>query len=280
MSVRINTNTDALAAMRNLGTTAARLTQATERLSSGLRINHAADDAAGLSISQKLEAQVRGTAAAQRNAQDAVSLLQTADGALDEVHTILQRMRELAVQGGSDTLTSNDRNAISVELTQLSTELNSIGSNVTFNAQVLLSGTYNATFQVGPDSGMLLNVNFSTVISSTLGTGSVSTGLASIPTQNSVASCWSNYIGSVDSAITSVSTQRATIGASQNRLSSIVRRLGVANENMASAESRIRDADMAAESVNFNKNNILSQAGIAVLAQANMGPNQLLTLLR
>src|SRR5438477_1243725 len=132
MGLRINTNVDALAAMRNLSNTGVALTQATERLSSGLRINHAADDAAGLSISQKLEAQVRGTAAAQRNAQDAISLLQTADGALDEVHTILQRMRELAVQGATDTLTSNDRAAISTELTQLSIELNSIGSNVTF----------------------------------------------------------------------------------------------------------------------------------------------------
>src|SRR5205085_11504108 len=140
-------------------------------LSSGLRINHAADDAAGLSISQKLEAQVRGTSTAQRNAQDAMSLLQTADGALDEVHTILQRIRELAVQGASDTLTSNDRAALNTEITALSTELNSIGSNVTFNTQVLLNGTFSGTFQVGPDSGMQLNVNLSTGISSTLGGG-------------------------------------------------------------------------------------------------------------
>jgi len=279
MGMRINTNVDALSAMRNLSTLSVSLSQSIERLSSGMRINHAADDAAGLSISQKLEAQVRGTAGAQRNAQDGISLLQTADGALDEVHTILQRMRELAVQGGNDTLTTLDRNAITAELKQMGTELDAIGSQTTFNTQQLFvgpsgAGGLNATFQVGPDCGQTLTVNLqSQAINSTLVGGATVIGITT-------EAKFTAFIHSADVAINSVSTLRAVIGAGQNRLQSISRRLGVANTNMASAESRIRDADMAQEAVNFNKNLILQQAGIAVLAQANQAPNQILPLLR
>src|SRR5437868_5974167 len=151
MGMRINTNVDALAAMRHLSITGSMLTQSTERLSSGLRINHAADDAAGLSISQKLDAQVRGTAQAGRNAQDGISLLQTADGALDEVHTILQRMRELGVEGGNDTMTCDDRQAIVTELYQLGNELDAIRSQTTFNTKLLLDGNFVGSLQVGAD---------------------------------------------------------------------------------------------------------------------------------
>jgi flagellin len=276
MGMRINTNTDALAAMRNLTITGNMLTQATERLSSGLRINHAADDAAGLSISQKLEAQVRGTAQAQRNSLDGISLLQTADGALNEVHTILQRMRELAVQGANDTMTCDDRQAITTELYQLGNELDAIRSQTTFNTKLLLDGTFIGSFQVGSDCGQILGVSLTGAVDS----GTLGVGGSLVPTSAVVNDVWTKMIASVDIAIQSVSTKRANIGAFQNRLESIVRRLGVANENMASAESRIRDADMAKESVNFNKALILQQAGVAVLAQANSMPNSVLRLLQ
>jgi flagellin len=277
MSTVINTNVSANNAQRHLGITSNSLAQAVERLSSGLRINHAADDAAGLSISQKLESQVRGTAQAQRNAQDGISLLQTADGALDEVHTILQRMRELSVQGANDTMTSSDRQAIVTELTQQGSELDAINSQTTFNTQLLLDGNFNKLMQVGPDCGQTLSIDLSTAaISSNMGTA----GLATVPTAGSGNAVWTGYITSVDTAIAAVSTLRANIGADQNRLESITRRLGVANENMTAAESRIRDADMAKESVNFNKALILQQAGIAVLAQANASPNSVTRLLQ
>jgi flagellin len=269
----INTNTSANSAQRHLSLTSNMLTSATERLSSGLRINHAADDAAGLSISQKLESQVRGTAQAQRNAQDGISLLQTADGALDEVSTILQRMRELAVQGANDTETADDRQAIVTELTQLADELDAISSQTTFNTKPLLDGSFSGSLQVGADCGQILTINLSDSIDS----GSL--GLGTLPTSASTNDAWTVMIASVDTAISCVSTTRATVGANQNRLESIARRLGIANENMAAAESRIKDADMAKESVNFNKALILQQAGIAVLAQANNAPNSVLRLL-
>jgi flagellin len=276
MSLVINTNVAANNAQRHLGITANSLATAVERLSSGLRINHAADDAAGLSISQKLESQVRGTAQAQRNAQDGISLLQTADGALDEVHTILQRMRELTVQGANDTMTSSDRQAIVTELNQQGSELDAINSQTTFNTQLLLDGNFNKLMQVGPDCGQTLSIDLTAAqISSDMGAG-----LSTVPTAASANATWTGYITSVDTAIAAVSTLRANIGADQNRLESITRRLGVANENMTAAESRIRDADMAKESVNFNKALILQQAGIAVLAQANSAPNQVTRLLQ
>jgi flagellin len=275
MGMRINTNVDALAALRHLGVTANMLTQSTERLSSGLRINHAADDAAGLSISQKLEGQVRGIAQAQRNTQDGVSLLQTADGALDEVHTILQRMRQLAVQAANDTMTADDRQSVLTEVVQLTQELDSISSNTTFNTKTLLDGSFVGSFQVGADCGQILLVDLSgaDISSSTL-------GLTTLPNSSSISDIWTSLIGSLDTAINSVSTVRAIIGASQNRMDSIVRRLGIAGENMSSAQSRIRDADMAIESIAFNKALILQQAGIAVLAQANAQPQNVLPLLR
>jgi flagellin len=278
MSIIINTNIAANSAQRHLSLTSGLLNSATERLSSGLRINHAADDAAGLSITQKLEGQVRGTAQAQRNAQDGISLLQTADGALDEVSTILQRMRELAVQGANDTMTCDDREAIVTELYQLGNELDAISCQTTFNTKLLLDGSFHGSLQVGADCGQILDINLagSKVDSATLGFGS---GGSLVPVSTDINAVWTKLIASVDTAIVSVSTVRATIGADQNRLESIIRRLGVANENMASAESRIKDADMAKESVNFNKALILQQAGIAVLAQANSAPNSVMRLL-
>jgi len=277
MGIVINTNAASNNAQRHLSITSNALATSIERLSSGLRINHAADDAASLSIAQKLEGQVRGTAQGQRNAQDGISLLQTADGALDEVHTILQRMRELAVQGANDTLTCDDRQAIVTELTQLGNELDAIRSQTTFNTKLLLDGSFSGTFQVGPDCGQTLAVDLSgaKVDSATLGVGATTA-----PTSASANGVWTAMIATVDIAITSISTSRATIGADQNRLESIVRRLGVANENMNAAESRIRDADMAKESVSFNKSLILQQAGISVLAQANTAPNQVIRLLQ
>jgi flagellin len=271
----INTNVAANSAQRHLSLTSNLLNSATERLSSGLRINHAADDAAGLSISQKLQGQVRGTAQAQRNAQDGISLLQTADGALDEVHTILQRMRELAVQGANDTETADDRQSIVTELYQLGNELDAIRSQTTFNTKLLLDGNFTGTFQVGADCGQTLAINLAGAVDS----GTLGIGGSLVPTSASDNSVWTKMIASVDTAITSISTKRSVVGANQNRLESIARRLGIANENMAAAESRIKDADMAKESVNFNKALILQQAGVAVLAQANAAPNSVLRLL-
>jgi len=281
MGMRINTNTDSLSSMRHLTITGSMLSQATERLSSGLRINHAADDAAGLSISQKLDAQVRGTSQAQRNAQDGISLLQTADGALDEVHTILQRMRELSVQGANDTMTCDDRQAIVTEVNQLGNELDAIRSQTTFNTKLLLDGSFTGSFQVGPDCSQVLLVDLtSTGTNAKVDSATLGVDAAVAPTSASGNDVWTAMISSVDTALRSVSTIRATIGADQNRLESITRRLGVANENMAAAESRIKDADMAKESVNFNKALILQQAGISVLAQANSAPNQVIRLLQ
>src|SRR5437867_11327641 len=217
MTMRINTNVDALAAMRNLSTLSVSLSQSIERLSSGMRINHAADDAAGLSISQKLEAQVRGTAQAQRNAQDGISLLQTADGALDEVHTILQRMRELGVEGGNDTMTCDDRQAIVTELNQLGNELDAIRSQTTFNTKLLLDGNFIGTLQVGADCGQTLSISLTGAVdSATLGVGG-----SLVPTSASGNDIWTKFIASVDISINSISTKRAIIGADQNRLDSI-----------------------------------------------------------
>lgn len=275
MTMRINTNTDALAALRHLGVVGNEITRATERLSSGLRINHAADDAAGLSISQKLEGQVRGTAQAQRNALDGISLLQTADGALDEVHTILQRMRALAVQAANDTMTSDDRQSIVTELIQITAELDAISSQTTFNTRFLLDGSFVGSLQVGADCGQTLSVDLSAADIS-----SATLGFSTLPNSASDNTVWTAMIASMDTAISSVSLVRAIIGADQNRLESIVRRVGIAHETMSAAKSRILDADMAVESVAFNKALILQQAGIAVLAQANTAPQNVLPLLR
>jgi len=260
MSVYINTNIEALNAQRNLSLTATEFGKSVEKLSSGLRINRAADDAAGLAISEKLRAQVNGLNQASRNAQDAISMVQTAEGALNEVHASLQRIRELAVEYNNGTLGSAEQNSITAEAAQLMSGITDIESNTKFNGITLLgTGASSVTFQVGADQGQTLSVAFSALDVSGAAVTSIST---------------------VDTAIAAVSTMRGTLGASQNRLESTVRNLGVASENMSASESRIRDLDVASEMVNFTKLQILQQAGTAILAQANQAPQSVLSLLR
>ena len=265
MSMRINTNIEALNAQRNIGITADAFSKSVEKLSSGLRITRAADDAAGLVISENLRAQVNGVNQASQNAQDGISMVQTAEGALNEVHSILQRIRELAVQSANGTNDTDSQTAITDEVTQLTQAITDIGKNTKFNGVALLTGGASTDFQVGADKGETYTVDFSSY------DGATTTALGKVDVSD---------ISTVDAAITAVSTQRATFGAAQNYLEHTVASLGVASENLSASESRIRDLDVASEMVNFTKTQILQQAGTAILAQANSAPQNILTLLR
>jgi flagellin len=267
MSLRINTNVEAFNAHRQLTATSEKLGQAMERLSSGYRINRAADDAAGLAITEKLRGQIGGLEQAQRNAQDAVSLVQTAEGNLQEVHSMLQRVRELAVQYKNGALSSSDRSAIQSEVNQLASEVERIGSSAQFNGILLLSASSNITFQVGAQDGEVISV------------ATISLG-AGVPPSAFQLTISGSDISEIDAAIDAVSSQRAQFGAVQNRLEHTLSNLAVYNENLMSSESRIRDVDMAAEMVNFTKLQILQQSGTAMLAQANQTPQSVLQLLR
>jgi len=273
MGVRINTNIEAINAQRNLGITAQSFAKSVEKLSSGLRINRAADDAAGLSISEKLRGQVRGLNQAVRNAQDGISLIQTAEGALNETHSILQRMRELAVQAANDTLTADDRDAIKTEVDALTTEIDRISNTTQFNTKVLLDGSFSGTFHIGANADQNLSVTIATMSAAAL---SVSSSDISVTTWASANAA----ITTISSAIAAVSTERSKLGAVQNRLEHTIANLQVAAENLTASESRIRDVDLAAEMVNFTKTQILQQAGTAILAQANQAPQSVLSLLR
>ena len=263
MSLRVNTNIEAFDAHRNLQQTQYALGKSMQKLSSGLRINSAADDAAGLAISEKMTAQINGTDQAQRNAMDGISLVQTAEGAYNEMHSILQRVRELSVQAQNGTLTSSDTAAIDQEVGQLTAELSRISSNTEFNGLAALSGTF--TLQVGADQGSGNQISFSLTSISFSSIGSAASATA---------------LSAIDTAITAVSSARSTLGAIQNRLEDAVDNLGVYEENISAAQSRIRDVDVAAETVNFTKLQILSQSGTAMLAQANSAPQNVLSLLR
>jgi flagellin len=266
MSLRINNNIEAFNAHRNLVGTSDRLGKSMERLSSGYRINRAADDAAGLAISERLRAQVRGISQAQRNAQDAVSLVQTAEGSLDEVHSMLQRARELAVQYKNGSLSETDQEAIQSEINQLASEVERIGTSSEFNGIKLLNAAATVTFQVGANDGEVITVS---TISLGAGVGATAFELGA-----------ETDISEIDAAIGAVSTQRAEFGAVQNRLEHTLNNLAVYQENLTASESRIRDVDMAAEMVEFTKLQILQQAGTAMLAQAQQSGQSVLTLLR
>ncbi|HWP62942.1 MAG TPA: flagellin [Candidatus Binatia bacterium] len=277
MGVRINTNIEALIAQRNLALTGTQLGRSVEKLSSGLRINRAADDAAGLAISEKLRAQVRGLNQASRNAQDAISMVQTAEGALNEVHAMLQRIRELAVQYNNGTNDSGSQAAIEAEVEELADAIGKVASQTKFNGVALLSGTgTTVTFQVGANDGETLDVTF----------GGLDSGVAAVSAFidsgniSAVFSSGTATISAVDDAINYVSGMRGTFGAAQNRLEHTINSLNVAAENLAASESRIRDLDVAAEMVTFTKLQILQQAGTAILAQANQAPQSVLALLR
>ena len=256
---------------RQLGITTNGLQKSTEKLSSGYKINRAADDAAGLSISEKMRNQIRGLNKASDNAQDGISLVQTAEGALNEVHSMLQRMSELAVQAANDTNQTVDKNALEAEVTQLQTEIKRVGSTTQFNKMNILDGTFTAkNLQVGANANQTISVSISAL------TGVTSEALA---THVSGAAAQS-AITSIQSSITKLSTLRSKLGAIQNRLEHTVANLDNISENTQSAESRIRDTDMAEEMVQYSKNNILQQAGQSMLAQANQANQGVLSLLQ
>jgi flagellin len=265
--MRIQHNIEALNAHRQLAGTNGKLSKAMERLSSGYRINRAADDAAGLAISEKLRAQIKGIAQAERNAQDAISLVQTAEGALTEVHSMMQRVRELAVQYKNGSLSTADRTAIQSEVNQLQNEIERIGNSVVFNGIDLLNSASTVTFQVGAEDG------------ETLGIATISLG-ASIPASAFELTVTGSDIAEIDAALNAVSAARAGFGAVQNRLEHTLNNLAVYQENITASESRVRDVDMAAEMVELTKLQILQQAGTSMLAQANQTPQSVLSLLR
>ena len=271
MSLRIQNNLEAFNAHRQLSATSLAQSKSMEKLSSGYRINRAADDAAGLAISQKLSAQVSGLDQAQRNAEDAISLVQTGEGAMAEVHAMLQRVRDLAVQFNNGTLSSSDQTAITDEVSQLCAEISRIGSDTKFNGIALLTGSSSITFQVGAGDGQTLAVNAVALF----GAG------ASYKVDSAIFSFSGTVsLSSIDAAIDHVSSARSGLGAVQNRLEHTINNLATLQENTQAAESRIKDVDMAEEMVNFTKFQILQQAGTAMLAQANQASQGVLSLLR
>ncbi len=277
MALRINTNMMAINAHRVLGMNDNALAKSLQKLSSGLRINGAQDDAAGLAISEKFRSQIKGLNQAVSNTQDGINMIQTAEGALNETEVILQRMRELAVQGANDTLTVSDRNNITDELQALSKEINRIAETTQFNTKVLLNGgtaaTQGFTFQVGANDNQWLNVVIDTSNAQALGVY-----LTNISVDNAFNA--STTIRNLDDAIARVSATRSKLGANINRLEHTVANLNVQAENMSSSESRIRDLDMAKEASTLTRNQILTQSSQAMLAQANQLPQQILQLLR
>jgi flagellin len=266
MSLRIQHNVEALNAHRQLQSTSDKLSKAMERLSSGYRINRAADDAAGLAISEKMRGQISGLSQAQRNLQDAVSMVQTAEGTLQEVHSMLQRVRELAVQYKNGTLSTGNQQALQSEVNQLASEIERLGVSADFNGIKLLNQAQTISFQVGANDG------------ETIGVSTISLGQTLPSTVFNLNN--GSDISELDVAIDAISAQRAVFGAVQNRFEHSLANIAIYQENLVAAESRIRDVDMAAETVEMTKNQILSQAGTAMLAQANQLPQNVLSLLR
>ena len=267
----INTNVPSLNAWRNLETQNSSLQSSMSKLSSGKRINTAADDAAGLAISEKMISQVNGLDQASRNAQDGISLIQTAEGALNETTAIIQRLRQLAVQSRNDTNTDNDRAQIQAEVSQLKAEINRIASTTQFNTKNLLTGSASGlVFQIGANANQIMSVTIGSMNTSAIGIDGMSLASGGVA---------SKAISMLDGALSKVSAQRASLGAIQNRLQHTINNLNVASENLTAANSRIRDVDMAKEMADFSKTQILVQAGTAMLAQANQAPQAVLKLL-
>ena len=277
--MRINHNIAALNTHRQLGMNNNAASKNLEKLSSGLQINRAGDDAAGLAISEKMRNQIRGMEQASINAQDGISLIQTAEGALNETHEMLQRMAELYTKAGNETLTDDDLKKIDAEVTQLTSQINDIASQTQFNTKKLLDGSVTGiTLQVGANQGETITLNLSKNDAVALGINGMDT-LASgaVGVANGTAT---KNLDLVQKAINTVSENRSNLGAVQNRLEHTINNLGASSENLTAAESRIRDVDMAKEMMSFTKNNILTQAAQAMLAQANQQPQGVLQLLR
>ncbi|MFM5833801.1 flagellin N-terminal helical domain-containing protein [Aeromonas caviae] len=304
MSLYINTNVSSLNAQRNMMNSTKSLDTSYTRLASGLRINSAKDDAAGLQISNRLTSQINGLDQGNRNANDGISLAQTAEGALDETTSMLQRMRTLAQQSANGTNSSSDRVALQAEYTQLSNEINRIAKDTTFGGQNLLNGatTNNFQFQVGANSGQAIAVNLSSNSFGVDGLAKQTTGWTKVTSWDTATSTYTTstetgkltwndiksissmvnaqtVLKNIDNLISSVDSTRATLGAVQNRLDSTVRNQANISENVSAARSRIRDADFATETANMTKQNILQQAASSVLAQANQRPQAALSLL-
>lgn len=269
----INTNVPALNAWRNLEIQNQSVASSMQKLSSGKRINTAADDAAGLAISEKMIGQINGLNQGSSNAQNGISLIQTAEGALNETTAIIQRMRQLAVTSRNDTNTNSDRGQMQKEVVQLLAEVDRIATTTQFNTKNLMSGKFSATglvFQIGANQGQIMSMKIGNMKATSLKISKLSVGSASMA---------SRAISHLDAALSIVSSQRATLGAVQNRLQHTINNLEVASENLTAANSRIRDVDMAKEMANFTKTQILVQAGTAMLAQANQAPQAVLKLL-
>ncbi|MDM5297583.1 flagellin Hag [Bacillus pumilus] len=278
--MRINHNIAALNTLNRLSSNNAASQKNMEKLSSGLRINRAGDDAAGLAISEKMRGQIRGLEMASKNAQDGISLIQTAEGALTETHAILQRVRELTVQAGNTgTQQDEDLEAIQEEITALVEEIDGIGDRTQFNGKQLLDGSETAgfTFQIGANGAQTIDVTIDSMKADALGT---TVTMDNIDVTDFANSSFDDQLKGIDEAINAVSKQRSALGAVQNRLEHTINNLGASAENLTAAESRIRDVDMAKEMSEFTKNNILSQASQAMLAQANQQPQNVLQLLR
>jgi len=266
----INHNMSAQFANRLLRATALDMTQSIERLSSGMRINKAGDDASGLAVSEKLRSQVRGLLQALRNTEDGISFIQTAEGSLQEVHSILHRVRELAIEASNGIYSNADRTQIQVEVSQLINEVDRIASTAEFNRFKILEGAMSMRFHIGANANQFMQVRVKTMTSKALKVDGLS---LSTPAKANQA------LALVDSAVDEVSRQRANFGAWQNRMEHTARNLSVSAENLQAAESRIRDTDMAAEMVRFTRTRILTESGTAMLAQANILPKTVLRLL-
>ena len=285
MALYVNTNVSSLNAQRQMMSSGNSLDTAYERLSSGLRINSAKDDAAGLQISNRLTSQINGLNQAVRNANDGISLAQTAEGALDETTNMLQRMRTLAVQSANGSNKDEDRVALQQEVEQLAQEINRVANNTTFGGQKLLDGSYAGQFQVGADSGQTISFTL-TVINANAGTASAGfsvSGMSSVYDVNSISvstqSGSQSVIANIDSMIAAVDSKRAELGAVQNRFTSSISNLSNISENTSAARSRIRDTDFAQETAKLTSAQILQQASSTILAQANQRPQTALSLL-
>ena len=275
MALSMLTNVSSLGAQRNLAKTSNQVAKNVARLSSGMRINKSADDAAGLAISSKMSAHIRGLSQSKRNANDAISLIQTAEGGLNEINSLLTRMRELSVQAATGgTLVTSDRSALNQEFQALESEINRIVEVTQYNGSALLNGAMSTgvSFQVGIlNSGNdRITLSIATATATALSTGSSSLGTTTAAQK---------AITAVDTAISNVATRRNTLGSAQNRLQVTISNLGSIHENLSAANSRIRDVDVAAETADMSRNQILMQAGVSVLSQANQMPGMVLSLL-
>jgi flagellin len=275
-------NMQAINTNRQLGITTGNLSKSTEKLASGYRINRASDDAAGLAISEKMRGQIRGLEQASRNAADGISLIQTAEGALNEIHSIVQRMRELTVQAANDTNVTKDRQAIAAEIYALTSEITRIGEETEFNTMKLLDGTFTGKkLQVGANEAQQISITIVPMTATGIGLTDAAVGSVIYAADNTNdADEITAILSLMDKALEAVSTQRSALGAIQNRLEHTIANADNVAENLTASESRIRDVDMAEEMVQFSKNNILQQAGQSMLAQANQSTQGVLSLLQ